>query len=32
MKKIKVIKAATVNAKPSSACDYLVDDWPMNKR
>ena len=28
--KIQVIKKGTVNAKPSSYCDILVDDSPLN--
>jgi hypothetical protein len=32
MKKIKVIKPAKVNAKPSGWCEWAVDDYPLNKR
>jgi hypothetical protein len=28
--KIQVIKKGTVNAKPSSYCDILIDDIPLN--
>ena len=30
--KITVIKKGTVNAKPSSFCDTLIDDVPLNDR
>jgi hypothetical protein len=30
--KIQVIKTGTVNAKPSSYCDFLVDDVPLSAR
>ena len=30
--KIKVIKKGTVNAKPSSYCDVLLDDLGPDKR
>jgi hypothetical protein len=32
MKKIKIVKSAKVNAKPSAVCDWAVDDFPMNKK
>jgi hypothetical protein len=32
MKKIIVIKKAVVNAKPTSYCEWAVDDYPMNKK
>jgi hypothetical protein len=32
MKKIKVIKKAVVNAKPSGICPVYVDDYPMEKK
>ena len=28
--KIQVIKKGTLNAKPSSFCDILIDDIPLN--
>ena len=28
--KIQVIKKGAVNAKPSSYCDVLIDDIPLN--
>jgi hypothetical protein len=30
--KIQVIKAGTVNAKPSSYCDSLIDDIPLTNK
>ena len=30
--KIQVIKKGTVNAKPSSYCDILVDDIPLAEK
>jgi len=30
--KIQIIKKATVNAKPSCACDIFVDDTPLNEK
>ena len=30
--KIQVIKKGTVNAKPSSYCDMLIDDIPLNAK
>ena len=30
--KIQVIKKGTVNAKPVSFCDILVDDVPLNEK
>jgi hypothetical protein len=30
--KIKVVKKAVVNAKPTAFCSVLVDDWPPAKR
>ena len=30
--KIQVIKKGTVNAKPSSYCEILVDDIPLNAK
>ena len=30
--KIQVIKAGTVNAKPNSYCDSLVDDIPLTSK
>jgi hypothetical protein len=30
--KIQVIKAGAVNAKPSSYCDALIDDIPLNNK
>jgi hypothetical protein len=30
--KIKVVKKAVVNAKPSGFCGTFVDDWPPAKR
>lgn len=30
--KIHVIKKGAVNAKPSSFCDILVDDVPLNDK
>jgi hypothetical protein len=30
--KIHVIKKGTVNAKPSSFCDVLVEDVPLNAK
>jgi len=30
--KITVIKKGTKSAKPVGACDFYIDDFPMNKR
>jgi hypothetical protein len=30
--KITIIKKATKSAKVTSACDILVDDFPLNKK
>ena len=30
--KILVIKKGTVNAKPSSYCDILIEDHPLNDK
>ena len=30
--KIQVIKKGTVNAKPSSYCEILVDDVPLSEK
>lgn len=32
MKKITIIKKATVNAKPQGWCPTLVDDYPATKQ
>lgn len=30
--KIQVIKKGTVNAKPSTYCEFLIDDVPLNAK
>jgi len=30
--KIQIVKKGTANAKPSSYCDILIDDVPLNAK